>query len=221
MLWFLCFILDKFRRVREIALRGPANRHRVRAILRTRPASHGIIRRCRDIGAKKIEGGIFFFTVVVADRSSGVLVEEVQRLRQVYRAVEARLPFETNAICILPDHLHAIWTLPPGDADFASRWSQIKSGFSRQLPAAQSRSRSQRRRRETGIWQRRFWEHAIRGGADFERHVDYIHFNPVKHGYVTRVCDWPYSSFHRYVKNALLPADWGGDLAEIEGRFGE
>ena len=76
-------------------------------------------------------------------------------------------------------------------------------------------------RRETGIWQRRFWEHAIGDDADFERHVDYIHFNPVKHGYVTRVCEWPYSSFHRYVKNASLPADWGGDLAEIEGRFGE
>jgi putative transposase len=77
------------------------------------------------------------------------------------------------------------------------------------------------RRRESGIWQRRFWEHTIRNDADFERHVDYIHFNPVKHGYVTRVRDWPFSSFHRYVKNDLLPADWGGNLAEIEGRFGE
>jgi len=85
---------------------------------------------------------MFFFTVVLADRSSELLVEHIERLRQVYRAVQARLPFETNAICILPDHLHAIWTLPPGDGDFASRWSQIKSGFSRGLPAAQSRSRS-------------------------------------------------------------------------------
>jgi hypothetical protein len=76
-------------------------------------------------------------------------------------------------------------------------------------------------RRETGIWQRRFWEHVIRDDADFERHVDYIHFNPVKHRHVTRVCDWPYSSFHRYVKDGLLPADWGGDVAEIQGRFGE
>jgi len=157
-----------------------------------------------------IEGGIFFFTVVLADRSSEFLVKHIDRLRQAYRAVQTRLPFETNAICILPDHLHAIWTLPGGDADLASRWSQIKSGFSRQLPAAQLRSRSQAQRRETGIWQRRFWEHAIRDDTDFERHVDYIHFNPVKHGYVTRVCDWPYSSFHRYVKNAVLSADWGG-----------
>jgi putative transposase len=169
----------------------------------------------------RIEGGIFFFTVVFVDRSSELLVQQIEHLRQVYRAVQARQPFETNAICILPDHLHAIWTLPPGDADFASRWSQIKSGFSRGLTPAQLRSRSQVQRRETGIWQRRFWEHAIRDDPDFERHVDYIHFNPVKHGYVTRVCDWPYGSFQRFVRDGLLPADWGGDVSEIPGRFGE
>lgn len=169
----------------------------------------------------RIDGGMFFFTVALADRSGDLLVQHIEHLRQVYRAVGARLPFDTNAICILPDHLHALWTLPSGDADFGTRWSQIKSGFSRALPPAQLRSRSQVRRRETGIWQRRFWEHAIRDDTDFERHVDYIHFNPVKHGYVTRVCDWPHSSFHRYVKDGLLPADWGGDLGEIQGRFGE
>lgn len=168
-----------------------------------------------------IEGGIFFFTVVLADRSSSLLVEYVERFREVYRRVQARLSFDTNAICILPDHLHAIWTLPSGDADFALRWSQIKSGFSRRLIPAQLRSKSQLRRRETGIWQRRFWAHSIHDDVDFERHVDYVHFNPVKHGYVTRVGDWPYSSFHRYVKNGLLPADWGGDLGKIQGRFGE
>jgi putative transposase len=169
----------------------------------------------------KLEGGIFFFSVAIADRTSDLLVQHIDRLREVYRVVQARRPFETNAICILPDHLHAIWTLPPGDADCAARWSQIKSGFSRGLPPAALRSKSQVRRRETGIWQRRFWEHAIRDDADFERHVDYIHFNPVKHGYVTRVCDWPHSSFHRYVKDGLLSGDWGGDVAQIEGRFGE
>ena len=168
-----------------------------------------------------IEAVTFFFTMVLADRSSALLVQHIERLRQVYRAVQARLPFAMDAICILPDHLHENWTLPDGDADFASRWRAIKSGFSRQLPAAQSKSGSQVRRRETGIWQRRFWEHAIRDDTDFERHVDYNPFNPVKHGYVTRVCDWPYSSFHRDLKDALLPADWGGDMAEIAGRFGE
>ena len=169
----------------------------------------------------RIEGGIFFFTVALADRSSELIVQHIDRLRQDYRAVASHLPFETNAICILPDHLHAIWTLPGGNADFASRWSQIKSGFSRGLGPAQLRSRSQVQRRKTGIWPRLFWEHLIRDDADFERHVDYIHFNPVKHRHVTRVCDWPYSSFHRYVKDGLLPADWGGDMAEIQGRFGE
>ena len=119
----------------------------------------------------RIEGGRFFFTVVLVDRSSKLLIQHIERLRQVYRSVQARLPFETNAICILPDHLHAIWTLSAGDADFASRWGQIKSGFSREVPAAQLRSRSQVQRRETGVWQRRFWEHAIRDDADFERHV--------------------------------------------------
>jgi putative transposase len=167
-----------------------------------------------------IEGGILFFTVVLADPSSALLVKQIERLREAYRAIQMRLPFETNAICILPDHLHAIWTLPRVDADFASRWRRIKAGFSRMLPASpQLKSRGQERRREAGMWQRRFWEHAIRDDADFERHVDYIHFNPVKHGYVTRVCDWPYSSFKRYVARGILTADWGGD--EISGTFGE
>src|SRR5437588_2080777 len=130
----------------------------------------------------RIEGGIFFFTVALLDRSSELLLQHIERLRQVYRAVQSRLPFETNAVCILPDHLHAIWALPAGDSDFASRWSQIKSGFSRGLAPAQLRSKSQVQRRETGIWQRRFWEHAICNDADFEHHIDYIHFNPVKHG---------------------------------------
>jgi putative transposase len=106
----------------------------------------------------------------------------------------------TVAICVLPDHLHALWALPDGDADFSTRWSLIKSAFSRGFDPTQSRSSSKVAKREKGIWQRRYWEHAIRDDADLERHVDYIHFNPVKHGYVTRVSDWPHSSFHRYVE---------------------
>jgi putative transposase len=92
---------------------------------------------------------------------------------------------------------------------------------SRGFPAGQQRSPSKLAKREKGIWQRRYWEHAIRVEADFERHVDYIHFNPVKHGYVGRVADWPYSSFHRYVEQGLLPMDWGGDIGDLSGRFGE
>ena len=163
---------------------------------------------------------MFFFTVVLADRSSNVLVDHVDRLRQTYRTIQQRRPFETVAICILPDHLHAIWALPEHDPDFSSRWNLIKGGFSRGLEAG-ARSASKSRKREKGIWQRRFWEHAIRDDADLERHVDYIHFNPVKHGHVTRVRDWSLSSFHRYVDQGALPVDWGGDMRDIAGQFGE
>jgi REP-associated tyrosine transposase len=168
----------------------------------------------------KINGSIFFFTVVLADRSSTLLVDEIDRLRRIYRLVHERHPFETVAVCILPDHIHAIWALPEGDADFSTRWSLIKSGFSRGLQD-KPRSHSKIVKREKGIWQRRFWEHAIRDDADLEGHVDYIHFNPVKHGHVTRVADWPHSSFHRYVERGLLAVDWGGDMKETPGSFGE
>jgi putative transposase len=167
-----------------------------------------------------INGSTFFFTVVLADRSSTLLVDDVDRLREVYRIVRERRPFETVAICVLPDHIHAIWTLPEGDADFSIRWSLIKSGFSRGL-ADEPRSPSKIVKREKGIWQRRFWEHAIRDDTDLERHIDYVHFNPVKHRHVTRVVDWPHSSFHRYVERGVLDADWGGDIREIQGKFGE
>jgi putative transposase len=102
---------------------------------------------------------------------------------------QQRFPFETVAICILPDHLHAVWLLPDGDSDFSARWSLFKSDFSRGLPAAQSRSASKIKKREKGIWQRRYWEHVIRDEADLDRHVNYIHYNPVKHELVSRVVD--------------------------------
>jgi putative transposase len=169
----------------------------------------------------KIQGGVFFFTVTLADRSSNLLVRHVERLRHVYKAVQEWYPFETVAICILPDHLHAIWSLPPGDSNFPLRWSLIKSGFSRRLAGPAARSSGKIDKRDKGIWQRRYWEHAIRNDKDLERHVDYIHFNPVKHGYVSRTCDWPHSSFHLYVAHGLLPADWGGDVRDASGNFGE
>jgi putative transposase len=128
----------------------------------------------------KVSGFTFFFTVVLADRSSTLLVDQIDRLRKAYRLVGEHRPFETVAICVLPDHIHAIWSLPEGDADFSSRWSLIKSGFSRGLQD-KPRSPSKIVKREKGIWQRRFWEHAIRNDRDLDRHVDYIHFNPVKH----------------------------------------
>ncbi|RXZ43131.1 REP-associated tyrosine transposase [Crenobacter cavernae] len=164
-------------------------------------------------------GGSYFFTVTLADRRSTLLVDEVDRLRDIYRRVCRDHPFETLAICILPDHLHAVWSLPQGDADYSRRWSLIKSGFSRGLMAAATRSGSKIRHREKGIWQRRFWEHMIRDERDLQRHIDYVHINPLKHGYVQQVSDWPYSSFHRWVRDGCLPRDWAGGVED--GEFGE
>jgi len=169
----------------------------------------------------KVKGGTYFFTVTLADRSSELLVERIDLLRRTYGNVQNCLPFKSIAICILPDHLHAIWALPVGDGDFSLRWNLIKGGFSRGLPNAPQRSTSKLAKREKGIWQRRYWEHMIRDDVDLARHVDYIHFNPVKHRLVTRVADWPYSSFHRYVARGELPADWGGDVRNVPGQFGE
>jgi putative transposase len=170
----------------------------------------------------RIEGGWFFFTVTLGDRSADLLVRHIERLRKAYAAARRRDPFETIAVCVLPDHIHAIWALPQNDADFSRRWNLIKHDFSRGLPADPDRSPSKRAKREKGIWQRRYWEHAIRNEADLARHIDYIHFNPVKHGLVSRACDWPHSSFHRYVARGFLPRDWAGDVRQPAGiSFGE
>jgi putative transposase len=169
----------------------------------------------------RIEGGVFFFTVTLADRSSDLLVRHIDRLRRIYVSVRQGRPFETIAICVLPDHIHAIWQLPANDCDFSLRWSLIKSGFSRGLPVDVSRTPSKIVKRERGLWQRRYWEHAIRDDADLERHVDYIHFNPVKHGLVGRVCDWPHSSFKHYVARGDLQSDWGAEMVTLTGKYGE
>ena len=166
-------------------------------------------------------GGTYFFTVALADRSTALLTEHIEAFRNAYRAAHRKRPFNTVAICVLPDHVHAIWELPPNDADFSTRWSQIKSGFSRQFPASATRSPSKLNKREKGIWQRRFWEHEIRDERDLQRHVDYIHYNPVKHGHVRQLADWPWSSFHRYVARGLLPPDWAAGAEQDVGLVGE
>jgi putative transposase len=168
-----------------------------------------------------IPGGTCFFTVTLADRSSCLLADEIEGLRDAYTRVCRRHPFRTVAICVLPDHLHAIWELPPADADAPMRWGQIKRGFSSVLESTSTRTRSQTARREKGIWQRRYWEHQIRDEDDFALHVDYIHWNPVKHGLVRQVRDWPFSSFHRWVRCGDLPPGWGLVEAGDGGRFGE
>ncbi len=153
------------------------------------------------------KGATFFFTVNLADRKSRLLIDEIDRLRKAYRRVAERYPFETTAICVLPDHLHAIWQMPADDADFGKRWALIKRGFSTGLSANDNRTASKIAKREKGIWQRRFWEHQIRDDLDLQRHVDYSYFNPVKHGHVKQVRDWPHSSFHRDVRSGILSAD--------------
>jgi putative transposase len=171
-----------------------------------------------------ITGGTYFFTVNLADRRSRLLTEQIERLRQSYRHIQQTQPFEMIAICILPEHLHALWRLPPDEADYSTRWQRIKAQFSKGLPVHPERSASQARRNEKGLWQRRFWEHCIRDEQDLQRHIDYIHYNPVKHGWVQSVIDWPYSSFHRYVRAGRLPGHWAGngDIAQHEGvQYGE
>ena len=128
-----------------------------------------------------ISGGTFFFTVNLAERHLRLLTEHVEKLRTAFRETRQRHPFEIDAIVVLPDHLHALWTLPEGDWDFATRWQLIKAAFSRGLPTGERVSRSRAAKGERGIWQRRYWEHTIRDANDFARHVDYIHINPVKH----------------------------------------
>ena len=158
----------------------------------------------------RIDGGTYFFTVNLAERNRTLLTERIDNLREAFRVVKEAHPFKIDAMVILPDHLHTIWTLPDGDHDFSQRWRQVKSAFSREIAKEERVSRSRLRKQERGIWQRRFWEHAIRDEEDFRRHVDYIHFNPVKHGYVQKVADWPYSSFHQYVHFGILTVDWAG-----------
>lgn len=156
-----------------------------------------------------VAGGTYFFTVNLADRRRDLLVEHVDVLRAAVRAVKERHPFHIDAFVVLPDHLHAIWSLPPGDADYATRWMLIKAGFSRRLAKGERRNTSRIRKGERGIWQRRYWEHLIRDDTDYQRHVDYVHYNPVKHSYVARAADWAYSSIHRYIAAGMVSPDWG------------
>jgi putative transposase len=150
-----------------------------------------------------------------------LLTRHVALLGDCFRQVRAVRPFRVDAIVVLPDHLHCLWTLPQGDADFSSRWHAIKAGFARRIARDESLSARRRRKGERGIWHRRFWEHAIRDERDWVNHVDYIHFNPVKHGHVARVRDWPHSSFHRFVRDGRYALDWTGAKIAERGRTGE
>ncbi|MDR3553596.1 MAG: transposase [Syntrophobacteraceae bacterium] len=166
-----------------------------------------------------IPGGTYFFTVNLEERDRTTLVDHVDSLRASLREVMARRPFSIDAVVILPDHLHALWTLPVNDCDYPTRWALLKAGFSRRIPREERCKPSRVSKGERSIWQRRYWEHLVRDELDYGRHVDYIHFNPVKHGYVGRASDWPYSSIHRYIAAGTLSSDWGGDV-RIRGGYG-
>lgn len=168
-----------------------------------------------DAGLSTLSGAgrDVFFTVNLLERfPNDLLITYIDILRNVVPDVRKKRPFVIDAWVVLPDHLHCVWTLPPGDDDFTNRWRLIKQGFSKALPITERRSAVRKARGERGIWQRRFWEHVIRNDADYAAHVDYCHINPFKHGYVPRVADWPYSTFHRYVDRGIYPLDWGGDI---------
>lgn len=156
-----------------------------------------------------VPGGTFFFTVNLANRQCDLLTTHIEMLREATRSVRQRHPFEIIAMVVMPDHLHAIWRLPDEDADYPTRWALIKAGFSRNLPKTESIRASRSRKRERGVWQRRYWEHQIRDGDDLARHVAYVHFNPVKHGYVQKAADWPYSTIHRFIREGRIAETWG------------
>jgi len=162
-----------------------------------------------------LPGGTFFFTVNLFNRKQTLLIEHIDKLRTSFRIVLAEQPFVINAIVILPDHLHAILTLPPSDSDFSNRWRKIKANFSKSIYSNNHISKSRRSKGERSIWQRRFWEHTIRDQMDMQQHIDYIHFNPVKHGHCNKVSDWHYSSFHRFVNDGVYPEDWAGVVDEV------
>jgi putative transposase len=175
----------------------------------------------------RISGGTFFFTVVTYHRRHIFdRPESRDALREVVHDVRQWHPFTIDAWVLLPEHLHCIWTLPKENSDFSLRWGLIKSGFSKRTSALfhveQWMNDSKIKHRESTIWQRRFWEHQVRNDAEYRAYMDYIHYNPVKHGHVKSVVDWPYSTFHRYVKSGVYPEHWGGTIVEADGyRFGE
>jgi len=163
----------------------------------------------------KTTGTTWFFTVVSFNRQRILCDEPVRHsLREAIGQTRLNWPFRVDAWALLPDHLHCIWTLPAGDGDFSTRWNLIKRRTSKALKDtyfdAGFMNESKSARRELTFWQRRYWEHMIRDDRDFEKHADYIHYNPVKHGLVKSPGEWPYSTIHRYVQNGIYPADWGG-----------
>jgi putative transposase len=163
-----------------------------------------------DYRRNRVPGGTYFFTVTLLDRDCDLLAANIDALRLATRRVRTRWPFQIDSWVVLPEHMHCIWTLPEGDAEYPRRWHAIKVLFSQSIPPTEARSPQTAARGGRGIWQRGYWEHTIRDESDYAAHMDYTHFNPVKHGLVQSPGDWPYSTFRRCVQKGLYPPDWLG-----------
>ena len=155
-----------------------------------------------------VPGGAYFFTLILRNRRSRLLTDRLPDLRDAFNRVKRARPFRLDALVILPDHLHAVWTLPEGDADYPGRWRAIKTLFAKAAGGA-------------GIWQRGYWEHTLCSPEDYAAHIDYVHINPLKHGWVNAVVEWPWSTFHRYLAAGLYPRDWAGGVEGGVARAGE
>jgi putative transposase len=167
-----------------------------------------------------VEGATYFFTVVTYGRLPILTTDESRAiLHDAWLDVRGRFPFKTVAVCLLPDHLHCIWSLPEGDAAYPMRWKEIKRLFTKAYLArvgpGEERSASRVKQGEAAIWQRRYWEHMIRDEQDLGRHEDYIHYYRLKHGLVQCVTDWPWSSFHRYIRMGYYEREWGGTVEKV------
>ena len=161
-----------------------------------------------------LPGGTYFFTVVTHHRALFLALDAARAcLREAWLEVKRERPFRLQSVCLLPDHLHTMWTLPETDHGFDLRWACIKKAFTQKYRALGGVegpvSASRAGKREGGFWQRRYWEHVIRDESDFTNHMDYVHYNPVKHGHVHRPVDWPWPTFHRYVERGFYHATWG------------
>lgn len=167
----------------------------------------------------QISGATVFFTVNLADRSSSLLTDRIDALREAVRVTRAKRPFRVDAWVVLPDHMHCVWTLPEGDGDFSVRWKDIKCRLTKAVGGEGRRSASKVAKGESGIWQRRFWDHHIRDERDFTNHLRYCWWNPVKHGYVARAGDWPFSSIHRDIALGRIGPEWSGVVPD--GDYGE
>ncbi|MEL6586558.1 MAG: transposase [Pseudomonadota bacterium] len=158
----------------------------------------------------RVPGASYFFTVNLAVRGGDLLIRRIDALRSAYATTMRDLPVRCDAMVVLPDHIHAVWTLPPGDSDYSERWRKLKHRFSRAVDVEMGRSASKLRKRERGIWQRRFWERTIRDETEWAAHVRYVWTNPVKHGLVQRPAEWEFSSIHDAIRAGRVSSEWSG-----------